>query len=184
MSASASSARCDGGVLVGVRSAHVSPRVSFLLPLQNASRYTRRVIEKVHHVGIVVRDIEQALVFYRDTLGLRVTKHEAIPEQGVDAVLLALGDSEIELLQPVVPDTGIARYLERKGEGLHHVCFQVPDVDREMLDLKEKGVELIDQQSRIGLAGRICFLHPNAMDGTLVELCELIVAQSPPAEGA
>ncbi|HZP58076.1 MAG TPA: methylmalonyl-CoA epimerase [Dehalococcoidia bacterium] len=130
------------------------------------------MIQKVHHVGVVVRDMEQSLRFYRDTLGLHVHKLETVQDQGVKAALLTLGDSEIELLEPVVPDTGVARYLERRGEGLHHVCFQVDSVDRDLDALKAKQVELIDQQPRIGLAGRICFLHPSALDGTLVELCE------------
>jgi methylmalonyl-CoA/ethylmalonyl-CoA epimerase len=130
------------------------------------------MIKKVHHVGLVVRDMEQAMRFYRDTLGLPVTKQQPIPEQGVGAALLALGDSEIELLQPIRPDTGIARYLERKGEGLHHVCFEVDDVEKDLVSLKQRGAEMIDQRTRIGIAGRICFLHPSAMDGTLVELCQ------------
>ncbi len=130
------------------------------------------MIQKVHHVGVVVRDIEQAMRFYRDTLGLSVHKLETIQEQGVRAALLTLGDSEIELLEPVVPDTGVARYLERKGEGLHHICFQVDDIERDLNTLKMRGTEMIDQQTRIGLAGRICFLHPSAMDGALVELCQ------------
>jgi methylmalonyl-CoA/ethylmalonyl-CoA epimerase len=134
------------------------------------------MITKVHHVGVVVRDMEQAMRFYRDTLGLHVHRSETIEEQGVKAALLTVGDSEIELLEPVLPDTGVARYLERKGEGLHHICFQVDSVDSDLDALKAKGVELIDQQPRIGLAGRICFLHPNAMDGALVELCEPIDA--------
>ncbi len=129
------------------------------------------MITKVHHVGVVVRDIEASLRFYRDTLGLPVYKRQTITEQGVEAVLLTLGDSEIELLEPTVPDTGIARYLEKRGEGLHHVCFQVDDVQRDLDSLKERQVEMIDQQPRIGIAGRICFLHPSALDGTLVELC-------------
>jgi methylmalonyl-CoA/ethylmalonyl-CoA epimerase len=132
------------------------------------------MIQKVHHIGIVVRDMEQAMRFYRDTLGLHVHKVETIEEQGVKAALLTLGDSEIELLEPVVPDTGVARYLERRGEGLHHVCFQVDDIERDLKLLKAGDIELIDQETRIGLAGRICFLHPNAMDGTLVELCQPI----------
>ena len=130
------------------------------------------MIKKVHHVGVVVRDMEQAMGFYRDLLGLRVHKLETIQEQGVKAALLTLGDSEIELLEPVVPDTGVARYLERKGEGLHHVCFEVDDVEADLAALKQRGTEMIDQQTRIGLAGRICFLHPSAMDGALVELCQ------------
>lgn len=134
------------------------------------------MIKKVHHVGIVVRDMEQAMRFYRDTLGLPVHKLETIEEQGVKAALLRLGDSEIELLEPVVPDNGVARYLESRGEGLHHVCFEVDSVDRDLDALKAREIELIDQTPRIGLAGRICFLHPRAMDGTLVELCEPIEA--------
>jgi methylmalonyl-CoA/ethylmalonyl-CoA epimerase len=130
------------------------------------------MIKKVHHVGVVVHDMEQAMGFYRDLLGLHVHKLEVIQEQGVKAALLTLGDSEIELLEPVVPDTGVARYLERKGEGLHHVCFEVDDVEADLASLKQSGTEMIDQQTRIGLAGRICFLHPSAMDGALVELCQ------------
>lgn len=134
------------------------------------------MIEKFHHVGVVVRDIDASLRFYRDTLGLHVHKFETIDDQGVRAALLTIGDSEIELIQPIVPDNGVARYLEKRGEGLHHVCFQVDSIDRDLGALKAAEVELIDQQPRIGLAGRICFLHPSAMEGTLVELCEPIVA--------
>ena len=110
--------------------------------------------------------------FYRDLLGLHVHKIETIEDQGVKAALLTLGDTEIELLQPMVADNGVARYLERKGEGLHHVCFEVDDVESALTSLKQRGTEMIDQQTRIGLAGRICFLHPSAMDGALVELCQ------------
>ena len=130
------------------------------------------MIKKVHHVGVVVRDMEQAMRFYRDLLGLPVHKIEVMHDQGVKAALLSVGDSEIELLEPIVTDNGVARYLERKGEGLHHICFEVDDVERDLTDLNASGIELIDQQTRIGLAGRICFLHPSAMDGALVELCQ------------
>ena len=130
------------------------------------------MIKKIHHVGVVVRDMEQAMRFWRDTLGLRVRKTRMIEEQGVNAALMTVGDSEIELLEPTVTDNGIARYLASRGEGLHHVCFQVDSVDRDLEALKAKGVELIDQAPRIGIAGRICFLHPRAMHGILVELCE------------
>ncbi|TAK56839.1 MAG: methylmalonyl-CoA epimerase [Dehalococcoidia bacterium] len=132
------------------------------------------MIQKVHHVGVVVRDMDEAMRFYRDTLGLHVHKEATIQEQGVRAALLTLGNSEIELLQPVVEDTGVARYLEKKGEGLHHICFQVDDVERDLDQLKRRGTEMIDLETRIGLAGRICFLHPSAMDGALVELCQPI----------
>ena len=130
------------------------------------------MIKKVHHVGVVVRDMQRALRFYRDTLGLPVHKAQTIEDQGVKAALLTLGDSEIELLEPIVEDNGIARYLQSRGEGLHHVCFQVDDVQRDLDALKARQVELIDQEPRDGIAGRICFLHPRAMHGTLVELCQ------------
>lgn len=130
------------------------------------------MIKKLHHVGLVVRDMEQALRFYRDTLGLPVHKLETIEDQGVNAALLTLGDSEVELLEPIVTDNGIARYLASRGEGLHHVCFEVDDVGRDLDLLKRANVELIDQQPRIGIAGRICFLHPKAMHGALVELAQ------------
>ena len=132
------------------------------------------MIQKLHHVGVVVRDMDQAMRFYRDALGLQVHKEAMIQEQGVRAALLTLGDSEIELLQPVVPDTGVARYLEKRGEGLHHLCFQVDDIERDLDALRRRGTEMIDLETRIGLAGRICFLHPTAMDGALVELCQPI----------
>lgn len=130
------------------------------------------MITRVHHVGVVVRDMEQAMRFYRDLLGLPVHKVEVMHDQGVKAALLQVGTSEIELLEPVVADNGVARYLERKGEGLHHICFEVDDVERDLGALKSRGTEMIDQQTRIGLAGRICFLHPSAMNGALVELCQ------------
>lgn len=132
------------------------------------------MIKKVHHVGVVVRDMEQAMRFYRDMLGLPIYKMQVIHEQGVKAALLTVGNSEIELLEPIVADNGIARYLERKGEGLHHICFEADDVERDLADLKSRGTEMIDQQTRIGIAGRICFLHPSALDGALVELCQPI----------
>ena len=125
---------------------------------------------------LLSKDLDATRRFYRDTLGLHVHKEDTIQEQGVRAALLTLGDSEIELLEPVVPDTGVARYLEKRGEGLHHVCFEVDDVDRDLSALKTMQVELIDQEPRIGIAGRICFLHPSAMDGVLVELAEPIAS--------
>ena len=128
------------------------------------------MIDKIHHVGIAVHDLDEALKFYRDTLGLDVHAEETVEDQGVRAALLTIGESEIELLEPTSPEANMAKFLERKGEGLHHICFQTKDVDGELQTLKEKGVELVDQKSRLGLAGMICFLHPKASRGVLVEL--------------
>ncbi len=130
------------------------------------------MIQKVHHVGIAVRDLEAALRFYRDLLGLHVHKQSVVEEQGVKAALLTVGESEIELLEPTGPDTPVGRFLARRGEGLHHICFQTDDVARELEGLKAKGVELVDQRPRQGLAGLICFLHPRAHHGVLVELAQ------------
>lgn len=128
------------------------------------------MIEKIHHIGIAVQSLEAALRFYRDTLGLHVHTSAEVPDQGVKAALLTIGQSEIELLEPLSPDSAVGKFLQRKGEGLHHICFQTPDVDAELEGLKEKGVELVDQKPRRGLAGMICFLHPKASRGVLVEL--------------
>ena len=128
------------------------------------------MIEKIHHVGIAVHSLDDALRFYSETLGLPVHASATVEEQGVRAALLTIGQSEIELLEPLSPESPVGKFLERKGEGLHHICFQTPDVDAELEGLKAKGVELVDQQPRKGLAGMICFLHPKASRGVLVEL--------------
>jgi methylmalonyl-CoA/ethylmalonyl-CoA epimerase len=128
------------------------------------------VVRRIHHVGIVVRRLADAYPFYRDTLGLPVVTEAEVPDQGVRAALLAAGDSEIELLEPTSPDNGVGRYLARRGEGLHHVCFDVPDVAAALRDLADRRVALLDRAPRRGLAGQIGFLHPAACAGVLVEL--------------
>ncbi|MGH2608556.1 MAG: methylmalonyl-CoA epimerase [Tepidiformaceae bacterium] len=127
------------------------------------------MLTKIHHVGVVVKSADEALKFYRDALGLPVTTDRVIEDQGVRGVLLQIGGSEIELLEPTRDDTGVARYLESRGEGMHHICFESDDVDAELAGAKAKGIEVIDEQPREGLAGMICFLHPNANHGVLVE---------------
>jgi methylmalonyl-CoA/ethylmalonyl-CoA epimerase len=130
------------------------------------------MIDRIHHVGVVVRDADAALGFFRDVMGLEVTEDRVIEEQGVRGVLLALGENEIELLQPVQDDTGVARYLESRGETLHHICFNTDDVAGDLARIKALGVELIDETPRAGLAGQIGFIHPSAMHGVLVELAQ------------
>lgn len=127
---------------------------------------------RVHHVGIVVHDIDAALTVYRDTLGFRFVVEETIEDQGVRAALLDTGGGYLELLQPVVPDTGIARYLEKRGEGLHHVCVEVDGIEDALAGLKAKGVELIDEAPRPGLTGMIAFIHPGGMHSVLIELLD------------
>ncbi len=130
------------------------------------------MLKRIHHVGVVVPSLDAGLKFWRDTLGLRLTKSATIEEQGVRAALLKVGESEIELLEPINPDGGVAKFLARRGGGLHHVCFETDDVERELDGAKAKGIQLIDQKPRAGLAGMICFLHPKATRGVLVEYAQ------------
>ena len=130
------------------------------------------MLSKIHHVGIVVRSLDAAFAFYRDALSLPVHKEAVIQDQGVRAALLTIGESEIELLEPIAPGTGVARFLEQRGEGLHHLCFETDDINSELETAKRRGVRLIDQQPRAGLAGMICFLHPKSNHGVLIEYAQ------------
>ena len=130
------------------------------------------MIDRIHHIAVVVRDVDAALGFFRDVMGLEVTADAVIEEQGVRAALLALGENEIELIAPVRDDTGVARYLANKGETLHHICFRTDDIVAELARLKSLDVALIDEAPRTGLAGQVAFIHPKAMHGVLVELAQ------------
>lgn len=136
------------------------------------------MVRRIHHVGIVVQRLAEAYRFYRDTLGLPLRAEAVIHDQGVRAALLGAGETEIELLEPLDSGNGVGRFLARRGEGLHHLCFDTPNVEGALGELKNRGVELIDTAPRLGLAGRIAFLHPRACAGVLVELA------TPAAEGA
>jgi methylmalonyl-CoA/ethylmalonyl-CoA epimerase len=130
------------------------------------------MLKRIHHVGIVVPDLEKAMGLWRDLLGLSLTKSATIQDQGVKAALLKVGDSEIELLEPLNPENGVGKFLARRGGGFHHVCFETEDVTRELEAARAKGIQLIDQKPRPGLAGMICFLHPKATRGVLVEYAQ------------
>ncbi len=127
------------------------------------------MLTRVHHVGLVVHRLEDGLAFWRDTIGLRVSAEATVPDQGVKAALLPIGRSEIELLEPIDPQGGVAKFLDKRGEGLHHVCFETPDVAAELAAARTQELPLIDQAPRAGLAGTICFLHPKGTHGVLVE---------------
>lgn len=129
------------------------------------------LIKRIHHVGIVVSSIDDAYGFYRTVLGLESTLDRVVDDQGVRAALLRLGDSELELLEPIGEGTGVARFLEKQG-GLHHVCFETDDIESQLSNLKEENVPLIDEETRDGVAGRICFMHPRANNGVLIEYCQ------------
>jgi methylmalonyl-CoA/ethylmalonyl-CoA epimerase len=130
------------------------------------------MLKRIHHVGVVVPSLEEGLKFWRDVLGMRLTKSATIEEQGVRAALLEVGGSEIELLEPLSPEGGVGKFLARRGGGLHHVCFETDGVARELAAANAKGIQLIDQAPRKGLAGMICFLHPKATRGVLVEYAQ------------
>lgn len=131
-----------------------------------------RTFSRVHHVAVVVRDIEAALVFYRDTLGMPVELVLPIESDRVIIAFLAVGETKVELVQPTDDTTGVARFLASKGEGFHHVCVETPDVDATLADLVARGVEVIDAQARRGAEGPVAFLHPRSCHGVLVELIE------------
>jgi methylmalonyl-CoA/ethylmalonyl-CoA epimerase len=129
-------------------------------------------IGRIHHVAVVVRDIENALGLYRDKLGLSV---EAVMDMEYDRVIigfLPVGEVKIELVQPTDTTTGVARFLESKGEGFHHVCFEVPDIQDSLDRLAAMGLSLIDAQARKGGEGPVAFVHPKSCNGVLVELIE------------
>jgi methylmalonyl-CoA/ethylmalonyl-CoA epimerase len=128
------------------------------------------MITRVHHVAVAVRDLETALRFWGEAVGLPVLRSAELPEQGVRAALLACGSCEVELIAPTMPDTGVARFLAARGDGLHHLCFESDDVERDVRRLVATGVDMIDGKPRPGLAGTIAFLHPRACAGLLTEL--------------
>lgn len=131
-------------------------------------------IKRIDHIAIVVEDIELALNFWRDSLGLELQHVEDVPDQRSIVAFLPTGDSEVELVKPTSVDSGISRYLEKRGPGMHHICFEVYDIDRTLAELKNKGIQLINEQPIIGTGGKkIAFIHPKSTHGVLIELYEL-----------
>ncbi len=127
---------------------------------------------KLDHIGIVVHDIGAALAVYRDALGLPLREIVPVPDQKVNVAFLPLGGSNIELVQPTSDDTGIAKFLAKRGEGIHHICIEVENIEATLARLKEHEVQLIDEEPRRGAHGRVAFIHPKAMHGVLIELVE------------
>ena len=131
------------------------------------------MIKKVDHIAIAVKNLDEALQVYDNFFGLKPSKVETIPQQGVRAAIFPIGNgSEIEIMEPIDPQSGVAKFLENKGEGIHHICLEVDDVDKELTALGDKGAQLIDKQGRQGLAGKIGFVHPKATKGVLIELAQ------------
>ncbi len=130
-------------------------------------------ILKIDHLGIAVNSIDEGKKFWTDVLGLHFEGKETVAEQKVTTAFFPVGESEVELLESTAPDGPIAKYLEKKGEGIQHIAFRVDDIEAALAELKAKGIRLIDETPRKGAGGaRIAFLHPKSTSGVLVELCE------------
>lgn len=128
---------------------------------------------KIDHLGIAVQSIEETLAFYRDALGLEVEGRETVEDQGVHVAMLPVGESRVELLEATGPDTPVGKFLAKRGPGLHHVCYHVPDIRAALDRMKANGVRLIDEEPRVGAGGHlVAFVHPSATGGVLVELAE------------
>lgn len=128
---------------------------------------------KINHIGIAVKNLENAIPFYRDQLGMNFEGTEEVSEQKVRVAFLQVGESRIELLEPTSPDSPVAKYLEKNGEGIHHLAYQVDDIEETLAQLKQSGVRLIDEQPRRGAHNSlIAFLHPKASGGVLTEICQ------------
>jgi methylmalonyl-CoA/ethylmalonyl-CoA epimerase len=131
------------------------------------------MLSTIDHVGVAVADIDAALAIYRDTLGMALVHRETVTEQGVDAALLDAGDSHVELLQPLGPNTAVGKFLARRGPGLHHLAYRVASVQETLDACAAAGLRLLDSQPRIGIRGsRVAFLHPASTGGVLTEIVQ------------
>jgi len=131
-------------------------------------------IKKINHVAVVVADIDQALTFWQDALGLHLHHVEEVPSQKAVVAFLPVGDSEVELVQPTTDDSGLAKFLAEKGGGMHHLCIEVDDIDAKLAELKEKGVRLINETAQELPGRKMAFVHPKSTGGVLVELYQII----------
>lgn len=128
---------------------------------------------RIDHIGVAVEDLDGAIELYEQSFEMRLAHRETVESQGVEAVLLDVGDGHVELLRPLGPDTAVGKFLARKGPGLHHVAYAVDDIDAVLERLSAAGVELIDSEARTGIRGsRVAFLHPRSTGGVLTEIVE------------
>ncbi len=131
------------------------------------------MIKKIDHIGIAVKNLEAQIKYYSEILGLECSGIEEVAEQKVRVAMFPVGEVRIELLEPSSPDSPIARFLEKKGEGIHHIAYRVSDLKGQLTKLEEKEIQLIDREPRAGAGGhKIAFLHPKSTFGVLTELCE------------
>jgi len=131
------------------------------------------MFSRIDHIGVAVEDLDAAIALHEQTYGMPVVHRETVTEQGVEAVLLDVGDNHVELLRPLSGETPVGRFLATRGPGLHHVAYRVTDIEAALARLRERGVRLIDETPRIGIRGsRVAFLHPSASGSVLTELVE------------
>ena len=132
------------------------------------------MLKKIYHLGYAVENLDAAVRFYKEHFGVALDEPEEVEEQGIVAAMFEVGESKIELVQPTRPDSPVGKFLAKRGEGFHHVAYEVDDLEGALTELKESGVELIDEEPRIGAGGtRMAFLHPKDTHGVLTELVEL-----------
>ena len=131
------------------------------------------MLDRIDHIGVATDDLDGALALYEGSLGMPVAHRETVESQGVEAVLLDVGEGHVELLRPLSPDTPVGKYLDKRGPGLHHVAYAVADIDKTLGELKQSGIELIDSVPRQGIRdSRVAFLHPRSTGGVLTEIVE------------
>jgi methylmalonyl-CoA/ethylmalonyl-CoA epimerase len=131
------------------------------------------MFDRIDHVGVAVEDLDAAISLYESDFEMKLAHRETVEEQGVEAVLLDVGEGHVELLRPLGPETAVGKFLQKRGPGLHHVAYAVGDIDAALASLNDAGVELIDSEARIGIRGsRVAFLHPRSTGNVLTELVE------------
>jgi methylmalonyl-CoA/ethylmalonyl-CoA epimerase len=131
------------------------------------------MLKKINHIGIAVASLDETIPFYRDMLGMAFLGIEEVTEQKVKVAMLQIGESKIELLEPTSPDSPVAKFLEKNGSGVHHLAYEVEDIDAAITKLEREGTRMIDRTSRAGAHGaRIAFIHPKSSGGVLTELCQ------------
>lgn len=131
------------------------------------------MFDRIDHIGVAVDDLEAAISLYETTFGMQQAHRETVESQGVEAVLLDVGEGHVELLRPLGPDTAVGKFLDKRGPGLHHVAYAVGDIDAALASLSEAGVGLIDSEPRAGIRGsRVAFLHPRSTGSVLTEIVE------------
>ncbi|MCS6800366.1 MAG: methylmalonyl-CoA epimerase [Chloroflexota bacterium] len=136
------------------------------------------MIQKIHHIAIAVRKIEERMPFYTDQLGLRVREVKEVASEGVRIAFIPCGETLIELVEPLSADHTVARFIEKRGEGLHHICFQTPDIQAEIAGLKGHGCTFVNDEPKLGADGLIAFLHPKSSGGVLVELVQQVESET------